>query len=238
MSSKRDRAEAARAARERLAAQERRRKTVLTSAIAVAVLVVAGLIGWGVIASQKSSGGANPASAVADGTGFAVGTGPVTIDVYADFMCPNCARFEQETGPTLDTLVADGKAKVVYHPIAILDDKSTTRYSTRAAAASAAAADGGKFYPYFKALYAQQPQEGSAGLDNAKLVEIGRSVGLTGSDFAAKVNDGTYKGWVTRSTEAASKRGVTGTPTVYVAGEQVKNPTPEAVTAAVTAAAK
>ncbi len=235
---KRGRAEAARQAREQLAQQERKRRAMFAGAIAVVVLVVAGLISWAVAASQKETGGATPPGAVAGGYGFADGSGPVTVDVYADFMCPACKQFEQQSGPVLDQLADDGKATVVYHPIAILDGLSEgTKYSTRAAAASAAAADGGKFLEYLKALYAQQPAEGTAGLGDDKLIEIGRSVGL-GDDFAAKVKDGTYRGWATRATDAAAEKGVNSTPTVFVAGKQVQDRTPAGITAAVGAAAQ
>ena len=106
-----------------------------------------------------------------------------------------------------------------YHPIAILDRASNgTEYSTRAAAASAAAAEGGKFAEYHQALFANQPAEGSAGLTNAKLIELGKSVGLTDAAFADAVTDKTYEAWVTKVTDTASSRGVTGTPTVLVNG--------------------
>jgi protein-disulfide isomerase len=225
---------AAKVVREQLAREKRRRRALLTSGVVVLVLVVAGMIGWGLLGSQQGGTGPTPPSAVADGTGFADGTGPVTVDVYADLMCPNCRTFETQTGPTLDRLVADRKATVVYHPISILDNASSTQYSTRAAAATAAAADGGKFLAYFEALYAQQPAEGGAGLSNDKLVEIGRSVGL-GDDFATKVQDGTYRAWVGRATEAAAKKGVNGTPTVFVAGKELKDRSPAGITAAVDA---
>lgn len=50
MSSRASRKEAARAARERLAQQERRRRNRWVTAGAIAVLLVAGLIGYGVYA--------------------------------------------------------------------------------------------------------------------------------------------------------------------------------------------
>jgi len=86
-----------------------------------------------------------PASATTAGDGIATGTGPVTVDAYIDFLCPYCRAFEQASGPGLDQLIADRAITLVYHPMAFLDDASTTRYSSRAAAASACAADGGQF---------------------------------------------------------------------------------------------
>jgi len=237
MSSKRGNAR--RVVQEQLARERRRARTRWATVIAVAVLILAGFIGWGVAAGQQNTstaGLSTPSAAVDDGTGFGVGTGPVTVDVYEDFMCPVCGQFEQTSGATLTQLAADGKVTVVYHPIAILDRYSSTEYSTRSAAASAAAAQGGKFVEFHKALFANQPPENSAGLSNERLIEIGRSVGLTDAAFANAVKDGTYRSWATKVTATASARGVTGTPTVRVAGRAVQNPTPEALTAAVQAA--
>ena len=108
------------------------------------------------------------------------------------------------------------KVTVQYHPIAILDRASNgTEYSTRAAAASAAAAEGGKFAEYHQVLFANQPAENSDGLTNAKLIELGKSVGLTDAEFADAVTGKTYWAWAAKVTDTASSRGVTGTPTVH-----------------------
>lgn len=239
MSSRTAQKQAARVAREQLAQQQRRRRTWWTSLAVVAALLAAALLGWGLYTGQQETGPVRtPPGAVDDGTAFAIGNGPVPIDVYADFLCPACKQFEQASGATLDQLVTEGKARVVYHPIAILDRMSAEGdYSTRAAAASACAAVGGRFDEYHKALFAQQPAEGGPGLTDGRLIELGTSVGLTG-DFASCVRDGTYRSWAARATEVASGRGVTGTPTVLVAGKRVEQPAPAALTAAVTAATK
>ena len=84
------------------------------------------------------------------------------------------------------------------------------------------------------ALYANQPQEGTAGPTNEELIATGRSVGL-GDAFATCVNDGKYETWPDHTTDAASARGVSGTPSVFVNGTKV-DPTLAAVTAAIAAA--
>ncbi|MGN9914766.1 DsbA family protein, partial [Phytohabitans sp. LJ34] len=213
--------QASRMVRDQIAREKRRSRTLWTSVAAVAVLVIAGLIGWGVVASQDSGSYVAPAGAVENGTGIKVGSGPVRIDIYEDFICPACGQFEKQTGATLDQLVSEGKVSVVYHPLAFLDRASSTQYSTRASAASGAAAQGGKFREYVKALFAQQPAEGSAGLSDDQLIQIGRSVGL-GDAFAQAVRDGKYKPWTAHVTDEASGDGVTGTPTVRVGGKDVQ----------------
>jgi protein-disulfide isomerase len=183
---------------------------------------VAGLIGWVAIASQDKGKVNTPSAAVDDGTAFTVGSGPVTIDLYEDFMCPICHQFETQDGATIKQWVSANKVTVRYHPVAILDSSSNgTNYSTRAAGAAAAAAEGGKFIEYHDVLYANQPAEGSDGLDNAKLISLGESVGLTTPAFRDAVNNKTYDKWADSVTETFARRGYTGTPTVLVNGKQV-----------------
>ncbi|MFC7548019.1 DsbA family protein [Plantactinospora sp. GCM10030261] len=233
MSSRKDQKRSARVVREQLARERRRRRTVWTSVAAVAVLVIAGLVGWGVWASQRSSQVTPPPGAVDGGTALAFGSGPVTIDIYEDFQCPACQRFEEASGATIDRLLAENKVTVRYHPIAILDRASTTKYSTRSAAAAGCAAEYDKYREYAKELFAQQPPEGTAGLTNERLVEIGRQAGITANGFEGCVQDQKYQPWTRQATETASENGVSGTPTVLVNGKALENPTPDNLAAAV-----
>ena len=224
--------QAARMVREQLARERRRKRTLWTSVVAVGALVIAGMIGWALYSSQRSGDYTAPRGATDAGTGIVVGNGPVTVDVYEDFICPACGQFERSSGASLDQLVAEGRARVVYHPIAILDRYSTTGYSTRSSTASGCAADGGKYREYAKALFERQPPEGGAGLSDEELVSIGASVGLDRDGFGSCVRAGAYRSWTAHVTDAASERGVTGTPTVLVAGAPVQS-SAQAITAAV-----
>jgi protein-disulfide isomerase len=239
----RDRTQAKRIVEQQKTADRRRRVTRWTTIGVVVVLVAAGLIGWGVIAGQNKDTVRTPSVAVDEGTAFAVGTGPVTVDLYEDFMCPICHEFETQAGTTIQQLVSENKVTVRYHPVAILDGYSSgTEYSTRAAGAVAAAAQDGKFLAYHDVLYRNQPAENSTGLTNAKLIELGKSVGLTSSTFADAVNGKTYSGWAGKVTDTVSARGFIGTPTVLVAGKPLTGdrggvPTAAQLSSAVAAAA-
>ena len=173
-----------------------------------------------------------PGGATEDGDGIAIGTGPVRVDAFIDFLCPYCRRFELSAGPALARLVAGGQVSLVYHPMNILDEASTTSYSTRAAAASGCAADRGKFAEYAHALFEHQPPEGGPGLTDARLTEIGREAGLAGPGFAQCVSEAPYLGWPSYVTARATELGVEATPTVLVAGYQVR-PDGPAIAAAV-----
>ncbi|WP_440073426.1 DsbA family protein [Streptosporangium sp. OZ121] len=178
-----------------------------------------------------------PAGASDEGDGIVVGAGPVTVDVYIDFLCPFCKTFEQTSGPTLNGMVRERAISLVCHPMGFLDRLSTTRYSSRASAASGCAADGGRFVEYTRALFAGQPPEEGPGLTDDELIELGGPAGLTGPAFGECVRDGAYLGWTAYVTRKAIERGVSATPTVLVEGTPVPA-TPEAIVAAVTAAAR
>lgn len=218
--------------REQMARERRRKRTLWTSVGVVVVLVIAGLIGWAVSASQDSGDFTPPAGANPEGTGIVLGAGPVTVDVYEDFICPVCRTFEQQAGGTLDQLVAQGKVRVIYHPVAFLNRFSSTEYSTRSSAASGCAAQSGKFREYARALFDRQPPEGSPGLSDDELINVATSVGLAGDGFGNCVQENTFGKWTEHVTDEAARAGVTGTPTVMVAGKQVPA-SAEAITAAV-----
>jgi protein-disulfide isomerase len=153
--------------------------------------------------------------------GIAVGDGPVLIDAYEDFQCPFCRMFEEQSGETLRRLAAEHVASVVYHPLAFLDAASTTQYSSRASSASACAADAGRFLDFHDALYVNQPPEGSAGLGDELLIELGARIGIDDQDFPGCVAAHAYLPWTAYVTARAIARGVQGTPTILVNGTSV-----------------
>lgn len=152
---------------------------------------------------------------------------PATVDIYEDFLCPICGRFESNDGADIRQAIADGKIQVRYHPVAILNRGTTpTGYSTRAANAAICAADAGKFADYHDKLFAEQPSENSAGLTDQELAAKGTDIGLTGS-FASCVTGHKHNAAVDAATAAAAKdtslraegKGF-GTPTVLVNGKR------------------
>ncbi|MFG2194421.1 DsbA family protein [Streptomyces sp. NPDC048639] len=176
-----------------------------------------------------------PAGANEAGDGVMVGAGAIAVDIHIDFQCPFCRHFEEASGPILDHMLAENRITATFHPLAFLDGMSATRYSTRASAASGCAADGRTFREYAKALFANQPPEGSTGLDDQQLVDIGATVGLTAAAFAECVHGGVHLDWPPYVTASAAEHGVAGTPTVFVDGLAVP-PHPGTLKAAVHAA--
>ena len=239
----RERIAARRAAEQEKADAARRRRTRLVSAVAVAAVVVLAVVVAVVVQSARTDTGGGPAPAnTAGGTGFALGPAdaPVTVDVYEDYLCPACRAFEADASDELAGLVERGDARVVVHPVAILDRLSADDYSTRAANAAAVVADAAgaeAFRQFSDLLFAEQPAEGGPGLSDDELVDLAARVGAAGDAVEAGIRELRYGDWVARVTDEASQAGLRGTPWVLVDGEPLEVPTAEALTAAVEAAA-
>lgn len=214
------------------AAAERRMKifsrTAWIAGIAL-IVAMAGIIGWSVVGAKNnqsagvSAGGSlTPANATAEGAiRFGQADAPVTVTVYADFMCPYCGQFERANGETLDKLVDEGTIKLDIHPMAFLDSQSGgTKYSTRAANAFAtvANADQAAALKFSQLLFTNQPSEGSTGLTDDQLAAFATQAGAS-SEVVAKIADNGYTGWIDELTQQAFNSGITGTPTVKINGE-------------------
>ena len=192
-----------------------------------ALIVVAVVVG---VLVQRSRSGTEqatvnrPVSAIGPNGGVLVGdaNAPVTITEYGDFQCPVCAQLHQLWEPTLEQLVQQGKVKFEFVGLEYLDQGGTE--SLRSAAAAVCAADAEKFVDYYNALYNEQSRtENSGFLTDARLQSFGRSAGIADPAFARCVRSGKYTGWITENTDAASQRGVTGTPTVLVNDKVISN---------------
>jgi len=225
------------AAREAAQARERRRRRMIVLVSVLGVIIVAAVVGILVQNSrQDHKPVVIPATATGPDNGIVVGKAdaPVTVEIYEDFQCPICKEFETTTGPTVQQLIDDGKIKAVYHMMSFIGPDSV-----RAANAGAAAAQEGKFKDLHDVLFANQgTTENSGAFTNDRLIELGAQAGLTSADFTSAVRSGRYDGYVAQVEDNASKRGVTGTPTIKVNGKTLSSDqlVPDAFKAAVNAA--
>jgi protein-disulfide isomerase/uncharacterized membrane protein YphA (DoxX/SURF4 family) len=214
-------------------AELRYKQRYITAGTAAVVLLVT-LIGVGVQGSRATIPSDADTTNATSATGIKVGNqqAPVLVDLYEDFQCPTCNALEQ-SGLATD-LAAKVKAtniKVNYHVVSFLDSLSGgNKYSSRAANAGYCAADQspevfGKFHDilYGKNSSGQnnQPAENSNGRPDSQLIAWGKEAGITSAAFSTCVTSNEHKDLVAGVTEAASKRGVNGTPAVFVAGSRV-----------------
>jgi protein-disulfide isomerase len=212
--------------REMVLRRHRRRRTLAVSLVATVVIVAAALVGAGLVRATNSEAGEAPsrvpAGTTGDKAGLVFSSGAVRVDLYLDYLCPECRNTERALAADLLTLKASGSVTLVYHPVAFLNDYSSpSGYSARAASAAACAADEGKFEQYAAVLFDKQPAERGPGLSEAQLVAAGQDAGIIEDSFATCVHDGTYDPWVTYVSDVAASDNVALTPVVMVDGRRI-----------------
>lgn len=232
---------------------ERRRRLIVFGSIGGGVLVLVGAV-WIVLASFATSGGRGPLNMQSDGIkigagfeavrtpGLAEGADPrpaasnppqvVAIQVYLDYLCPNCGVFHERNGGLLADWVESGAATVEYHPIAIFTSKSAgTQYSIRAANAAACVAEFAPddFFDFNAALFEDQPEEGTPGLSDEEILDRAAAAGVANlAEVRSCVEQKRFRSWVVDATQRALEGplpgteidAVTTTPTIVVNGER------------------
>ena len=201
--------------------------------IIVAVVVVAVAAAIFVVLNRPWESSAQQVAAAyplaVDGVVVTAGqpTAPVTVDVYEDFLCPFCERFETRNRDALTAALNEGRVKVNFHALNILDARTTPPgYSTLAANAALCAVPTGIWPAFHERLFAEQPAEGSAGLTAAQLSAIGTELGA-GPAFTQCVESNGNAAAITAAAEAAATNpalqtdGQFGTPTVAVGGRKI-----------------
>jgi protein-disulfide isomerase len=200
---------------------EQRRRNIVVGGVAVAVIGVIVGIGIAVQSNRDQTGPVVVPSGVVGEYGVARGdaNAPVTMDLYEDFQCPVCKAYEGYLGDTYTTNVDAGTLRIVYHPMAFLDE-----YSKRALETAACVLNQDGPAAYLKLhdiLYANQPSEQGPWPSDAQLADLAVQAGANGSAVTQCQSADTYAGWVSAATNAASKAHVVGTPTMFIDGEQV-----------------
>lgn len=148
-------------------------------------------------------------------------TAPVVLTEWADYRCPYCVLWGEQTLPKLQPLIDDGTLRVEFRDMAIFGEDSV-----KAAAAARAAGAQGKYFEYQAALYAALPDSGHPDVSDELVMQTAEKAGV--SDLEAFEKD--YQSKETRDavladTEQAKKWGVQSTPaflvgTQFVSGAQ------------------
>jgi protein-disulfide isomerase len=215
-------------------ASERRRRNLIVGGAVIAVIVIVVGLAIAVQSGRDDTGAGSQVPRNVDGAGttaaadYSIVRGdanaPVTVTLFEDFQCPVCKQYEAWLADTITKDVDAGTVKVVYRPMAFLDNASTTDYSSRAGATAACVLDQDgvdTWVQLHQLLFENQPEEGSAGLSDSELAALAEQAGADKSEVESCQSDGTFEGWVRAATDAASKDKVTGTPTMRIDGDDV-----------------
>ena len=196
------------------------RNLVIAVVVGVALIMLVPTI----LSKQTDTSAAIPASVSAeDGYGIVFNkelTGVPFIEIYEDFQCPACARFESIAGEYIEELIATKKAKVAFHTLSFLGGESQI-----AANAAACAADEGKFLQLHKTLMANQPSENSGAWTSSYFSTLGLGLGISSPEYDKCISTNKYKGWVNNVADEGAKRNINSTPTVLINGKEIDRDT-------------
>jgi hypothetical protein len=136
--------------------------------------------------------------------------------VFEDPQCPYCHRFEDVCGELLRQRVAAGGVAIEYRMRCFLGEESV-----RADNALALAAEAGRFDELRREMFADQPAENSGGFTLDDLIDLGRRVGLTSSDYLTGLREGRYEAWSLEIDRLFQEQDPNGTPAALLDGQPV-----------------
>ena len=184
----------------------------------VLFIVAVGII-FSFISNRASSNFAIPA-AVSEADGYGIVLNPTvtpTIDIWVDYQCPACRSFEVLNGGYINEIIAQKKAKVVFHPLTFIGAESII-----AANAAACAADENKFVDMNLALFQNQASsENSGKWQGDAMLALGDSIGIKSDSFKECVREGNYVKWTRNVTDASASKNVNSTPTIRINGKDL-----------------
>ncbi len=147
---------------------------------------------------------------------------PVQIDEYSDFECPFCARFAIVTMPDVrQRLIPTGKVRWRFMDFPLQQHVN----SPVAHLAAACAAEQGKFWEMEYALYDNQSAWVDERRPEGKFLDYARQIGLNADSF--QVCERERRPWpkIEANRCAGEKLGVDGTPTFFINGHKLEEPT-------------
>jgi protein-disulfide isomerase len=146
---------------------------------------------------------------------------PVKIEVFSDFKCTACAAFSESIEPQiLSELVESGDVYYTFRHYPFMDDNSLVKDSDLAASASFCAAEQDRFMDYKKILYVNMNSIVGE-FSEARLIAFADSLKLDMNEFENCLKENRFKDQIQADIAAAEQYGVTGTPSIFVNGQQI-----------------
>lgn len=141
---------------------------------------------------------------------------PVTFAIYADYQCPFCVQFHQDTYPQIiEDFVRDGQVKIELREFPALggaDLTSDENESVQAAEAAMCAGEQDAYVEYHDKLYANHRGENQGAYNNGRLKDFASDLDLDTDAFDECLDSGRYEAAVIQSMEEGRTQGITATP--------------------------
>lgn len=149
---------------------------------------------------------------------------PVGLVVYSDYQCPFCAKWTQDTLPTMLEYAEHGDLRIEWR-----DVNQYGADSERAALAAHAAAKQGKFWEFHDALFPDGEHLAPHELTEEALTGLAGKLGLDTAQFVADLEAPETLELVRGYATSGQQLGVSGTPTFVLGGEPIVGAQPSGV---------
>lgn len=145
-------------------------------------------------------------------------TAKVQLEIFSDFQCPACITFHNLIGKKLESdYIKTGKIGYTFRNFPLPFHKNAPDDALAAMCAHAQ----GKFSEYSDKMYALEEQKAGLRVEDSERVTIATDLGLDAKAFQTCITEGHYINKVATDWAEAEKRGVPGTPTVFLNGTQM-----------------
>ncbi len=143
---------------------------------------------------------------------------PVTVIEFSDFTCPYCAQFARDVLPKLRAdYIGTGKIKLFFLPYPVHGETAA-----KEAEAAFCAQEQGRFWEFHDRMFADLRLRGfPRKFDPERVRAIAAAAGCDPDRLSKCLSSGTYTQAVEGSIAIANKLGVTGTPTFFIAGQEI-----------------
>jgi len=196
--------------------------------IGIPILLVAGLVGWGII-RQMNQPPFDPLLGLRSENIQGNEAAPITIVEFGDFDCPACRQWHRSGIKQQVEAEFGDEIRFVFRHFPVIDPVQ----SPIAAEASQCAADQAQFWEYHDFLYEREPGQD---LSADQLKRYAVSLGLNGAIFNDCLDSGKHKDYVASDRALAVRAGARGTPTFMVNGQIVVSPSFATLAGAIRAA--
>lgn len=182
--------------------------------LAIAAVVVAGVIGLMVATSSSQLTAAEVMDKIVREDSRSVGSGEVQVVEFGDYQCPACAQ----VNPTVEQLKEEYEGRITF----IYRHFPLGGHANAFAAAEAAEAAGSqdKFWEMHRMLFESQMQWAGLTEPTDTFVSYAEQLNLDVDQFKKELEDRTHREKVRSGQSDGYAVGVTGTPTFFINGER------------------
>jgi len=145
---------------------------------------------------------------------------PATLVEYMDFQCPACGAYYPLVGQLTDAFKDNLRLVERYFPLVQIHQNAMA-----AALAAEAAGRQGKYWDMYDSLFSNQTKWSELHDPTDMFVSYAEQAGLNKDQFLKDMKDPSVAARIQKDMDSAGQLGVNGTPTFFLNGEKLTNPT-------------